>query len=130
MASSDNAEHKELVPTEVLQFPSVEQMEVDPKLEIEPERESWMTPLKSFLVNGTLPTKKSERRAVIRKASRYVLQGNVLYRQGFSMPLLWCIAYEDIKRVLKEAHEGECGDHTGGKRWQRRYCDMAIFGLP
>ena len=44
MASSDNPEHTELVPIEVLQFPSVDQMEVDPVLEIEPERESWMTP--------------------------------------------------------------------------------------
>ena len=69
MASSDDPEVTGLAPVEVLRSPSIDQMEIDLILETEPERESWMTPLKNFLMNGTLSTKKSERRKVIRKAA-------------------------------------------------------------
>ena len=115
LASSDNPEGTEVIPIETLESPSFESMEMEFVLETEPEKESWMTPIKNFLKNGTLPSKKSEKRAVVRKATRYVMQDDTLYRQGFSMPLLRCIAHDDIKRVLREVHEGECGDHTGGQ---------------
>ena len=114
LASSDNPEETEMVPIETLGSPSFELMEIELAFEVEPERESWMTPIKNFLRNGVLPPKKSERRAIVRKATRYILQDNTLYRQGFSMPLLRCIAHDDIRSVLREVHKGECGDHTGG----------------
>lgn len=78
--SSDNPKDIEMVPIEVLKSPSIDQMEVDPVLETEPERESLMTLIKNILQNGTLPMKKSERWAVVRKASRYVIQDRALYR--------------------------------------------------
>ena len=86
-----------------------------------------MTPIKNFLKNGTLPSKKSEKRAVVRKATRYVIQDDTLYRQGFSMPLLRCIAHDDIKRVLREVHEGECGDHTGGQTLAKKILRYRYF---
>lgn len=39
----------------------------------------------------------------------------VLYRKGFSVPLLWCAAHDEAKQVLTEVHEGACGDHTRGQ---------------
>ena len=38
-----------------------------------------------------------------------------MYRRGYSVPLLRCIAHDEIKRILHDVHEGECGDHTGGQ---------------
>ena len=90
-------------------------MEVDFVLEIEIEKESWMTSFMQYMLHGVLPKRRSERRQVICKASRYVMQDGAMYQKGFSTPLLRCIAHDEIKRVLKEVHEGECGDHTGGQ---------------
>ena len=80
LASSDNPEETEMVLIEILESPSFDLMEVELALEIDPERESWMTSIKNFLKDGTLLLRKSERRAVRRKATRYVLQDGVLYR--------------------------------------------------
>lgn len=38
-----------------------------------------------------------------------------MYRRGYSIPLLRCIAHDEIKRVLHDVHKGECGDHTRGQ---------------
>ena len=52
-----------------------------------------------------------------------------MYRRGYSIPLLRCIAHDEVKRVLHDVHEGECGDHTRGKHLPRKYSDMDIIGL-
>ncbi|XP_047171035.1 uncharacterized protein LOC124839305 [Vigna umbellata] len=38
-----------------------------------------------------------------------------LYKRGFSLPLLKCVAAEEAEYVMKELHEGACGMHT----WQQ-----------
>lgn len=83
--------------------------------EATPERESWMTPIRNYLERGTLPERRSEKRQVLWKISRFVIQDGILYIRGFSVPLLRCIAHDEIKRMLHEVHEEECGDHTGGQ---------------
>ena len=50
-----------LVPIETLYAPSIDVMEVDFALETEIEKESWITPFKQYLLNGTLPERRSER---------------------------------------------------------------------
>lgn len=47
--------------------------------------------------------------------------------KGFSVTLLQCIAHDEIKRVLKEVHEGECGDHNGGQALAKKYLVMDII---
>ena len=43
------------------------------------------------------------------------------------MPLLRCIAHDDIRRVLQEVHEGECGDHTGGQTLAKKVLRYGYF---
>ena len=38
-----------------------------------------------------------------------------LYKRGYGTPLLRCVSKEDGHYVLKEIHEGICGNHTGGR---------------
>jgi len=86
-----------------------------------------MTPIKNYILHGILPEKGSERRKVFWKASRYIVQGGILYRIGFSMPLLRCVAHDEIKRMLKEVHEGACGDHTGGQTLAKKIVRYGYF---
>jgi hypothetical protein len=46
-------------------------------------------------------------------SARYVLIGGVLYRRGYIEPLLKCLTNSEAEYVLKEIHEGVCGNHSG-----------------
>lgn len=46
-----------------------------------------------------------------RNVSRYRIIQGVLYRKGFSMPLLQCVDELEEVRVMQEVHEGVCGNH-------------------
>ncbi|XP_075515413.1 uncharacterized protein LOC142550056 [Primulina tabacum] len=85
------------------------------KEEILPAPEySWMTPLIKFIINNELPKDKARAQKIKRKALRFVLLNNVLYRRLFQGPLLKCLSTMEVDYVLREIHEGCCGEHLGG----------------
>ncbi|CAL2276516.1 unnamed protein product [Prunus armeniaca] len=57
------------------------------------EDPSWQDPIIDYLVNGNLPTDKSEVRKVQQKAARYYMHGDKLIRRSYSGPHLTCIKY-------------------------------------
>ena len=96
---------------EVQYVPSIDLLEVQ---QIE-DRESWMTPIVSYLKDGKLPEGKDEARKLRIRAARYVLMDEVLYKRGFSQPYLRCLAPHEANYVLREIHEGACGNHSGAR---------------
>lgn len=54
-------------------------------------------------------------RKLTRQAAHYLLIDGVLYKRGFSLPLLKCLTLEDAEYVLREIHEGICGSDTGAR---------------
>ncbi|XP_050276061.1 uncharacterized protein LOC126718038 [Quercus robur] len=77
--------------------------------------ENWMAPIVSYLKDGRLPEARDEAKKLRIKAARYVLMDEVLYRRGFSQPYLRCLAPEEANYVLREVHEGACGNHSGAR---------------
>ncbi|KAL2510546.1 RNase H domain-containing protein [Abeliophyllum distichum] len=73
-----------------------------------------MDPILAFLKAQTLPTDKDETRKLRRRAAHFVLSEDVLYKRGYSMPLLRCMGVNEADYVLREIHEGICGNHSGG----------------
>lgn len=114
LASLSEAQQMGLVPVETLSSTSINQMEIDRIFEVVLDKESWMNPFRNYLEHGILPERRSEKRQILRKASRFTIQNGVIYRRGYSIPLLRCISHNEIKRVLRDVHEGECGDHIEG----------------
>ena len=47
----------------------------------------------------------------MRKALRYVIVNEKLYKRSFNIPFLLCLHPEDVNYVLGEIHEGVCGNH-------------------
>jgi len=86
-------------------------MEVDPTQD-EPE---WAMEIINFLRNGLLLEDKVAPWKVKIKATRFCLLGEVLYKRGYSEPLLKCLSKTEADYVLKEIHEGVCRDHSGGR---------------
>ena len=80
----------------------------------------WRTTIVAYLRDGTLPKDKSDARRIRTKAARFSLINSILYRWSFSGPYTRCLSEQEATYVLKEIHEGECGNHFSG----RSLCNM------
>ncbi|KAM6556222.1 hypothetical protein CsatB_003241 [Cannabis sativa] len=112
LASTREAELLDVIPVDVLAHPTINQeaiMEIDTTQEV-----TWMTPIVAYLEKGILPDDNMEARKLRQRATRYVIYDGRLYRRSFSQPLLKCIDGEDCDYILREVHEGICGNHTKG----------------
>ena len=74
---------------------------------------SWMDLIWDYLLNGTLPSDPKEASKLKARSSRFVLLRGTLYKRGFFVPLLKCITKENADYILREVHEGICGNYIG-----------------
>jgi ribonuclease HI len=93
---------------------------ITPKLYVmETEEKStspeWATDVIQYLRDESLPRDKLLSRKVKMHSARYVLIGGVLYRRGYTEPLLKCLTNSEAEYVLREIHEGVCGNHSGSR---------------
>ena len=63
--------------------------------------------------DGILPNEKEAARKLKVRAARFVLIKDFLYKRGFSRPYLRCLGNEEANYVMREVHEGICGNHLG-----------------
>ncbi|GJS59897.1 reverse transcriptase domain-containing protein [Tanacetum coccineum] len=80
---------------------------------VEEEGHTWMTPVYEYLTKEILPEDKKKARVVRRKASRYTVINETLYKKSFLGLWLRCIGPLQANYVLKEIHEGSCSMHSG-----------------
>ncbi|KAM1477143.1 hypothetical protein ACFXTO_039042 [Malus domestica] len=76
---------------------------------------SWITPIYGFLAHGTLPNDKVQAKEIRYKATRYLIINDQLYKWGFNLPYLRCLTPAEAETVIREIHEGVCGDHAGSR---------------
>ena len=74
-----------------------------------------MTPIASFLQDECLPQDAEEAKKIKKRAAKFTILNDTLYKRGFSMPYLKCVDEDKAKYILEEIHEGVCGDHAGPK---------------
>ena len=72
---------------------------------------SWMDPIWDYLIEGLLPNDLKEESKLRSRSARFTIHQGALYKRGFFTPILKCIAKEDADYVLREVHEGVCGNH-------------------
>ena len=70
-----------------------------------------MTPITFYLKDGILLDDKEAARKLKVQATRFILIKDVLYKKGFSRPYLRCLIPEEADYVMREVHEGICGNH-------------------
>nr|GFA10770.1 reverse transcriptase domain-containing protein [Tanacetum cinerariifolium] len=79
---------------------------------VEEEGHTW-TSVYEYFMEGILPEEKKKSRTVRRKAGRYAVINEVLYKKSFLGPWLWCVRPLQANYVLREIHEGSCSMHAG-----------------
>ncbi|XP_030487215.2 uncharacterized protein LOC115704137 [Cannabis sativa] len=86
-----------------------------------------MTPIAAYLNTEELPDNSNEARKMRRKAARYIIVEGVMYRGGFSMPLLRCVTQEEAVRLLSEVHDGFCGNHAARHSFSKKILRQGYF---
>ncbi|XP_075670318.1 uncharacterized protein LOC142640110 [Castanea sativa] len=76
-------------------------------------RDRSLTLIVSFPQDGHLPQEAKEAKKIKKRAVRFTILNDTLYKRGFSMPYLKYVDEEEAKYILEEIHEGVCGDHAG-----------------
>ncbi|XP_052203102.1 uncharacterized protein LOC127808572 [Diospyros lotus] len=100
------------IPIDFLAVPSTEKRTETLTVELRPD--SWMKPIIDYLQGGQLPNDKLEARCLRARAVRYCICNDMLYKRGFSIPLLRCIDEPDFQAILNEIHAGHCSNHAWG----------------
>ncbi|XP_074336155.1 uncharacterized protein LOC141673317 [Apium graveolens] len=101
----------EQIPLGIQEIPSILEMSVFQMQEV--LQETWMSPILNYIRTGTFPEDKLQARRLRYQATRYVEYDGVLFKRGFNQSLLQCVDLEG-NYILKERHEGICGNHSRG----------------
>ncbi|KAF2615442.1 hypothetical protein F2Q70_00012266 [Brassica cretica] len=107
----------------VLQWPATLEESQHEEVSAIEQGETWMTLLVRYLENDILPEDRNKSRKIKKKAARYSISWEKLYRRSFSGPYLRCVTPREAARILIELHEGDCGSHSSGRNlvlWARR----------
>ena len=76
---------------------------------------SWMDLIWDLLIEGLLPNDPKEASKLRTRSARFTIHRGSLYKQGFFTPILKCITGEDTDYLLREVHEGVCGNYIGAR---------------
>ena len=113
LATAPQEDLGRLTPIEYLAEPSIDLCDVVvAPVESEP---SWMDPIWDYIIDGSLPDDPKEAAKIRARSARFTNHKGSLYKRGFFTPILKCIAGKNTEYVLREVHEGICGNHIGAR---------------
>jgi len=79
----------------------------------------WRDPIIAYVKDGILSDDRVEVQKLQHLATRYTLLGDVLYKKSHSElhsdPYLRCLGPDKARKVMQEIHDGDCGNHVGGR---------------
>ena len=84
--------------------------------DVEIPADDWRSPFIKYLVDAIVPHDKIETERLVRCSKHYILVDNVLMRKNAKEELLQkCVSTEEGKEILKDIHEGTCGNHAASR---------------
>ncbi|KAL2230407.1 UNVERIFIED_CONTAM: Gag-Pol polyprotein [Sesamum indicum] len=87
----------------------------------------WIEDITAYLKEGVLPADLGHARRVKFKAPRFALVGTQLYKRTIEGPLLKCLDDPQARYVLREIHEGSCGNHSGARSLAQKVTRQGYF---
>ena len=104
------------IPVGFIEEPSIQ---IEAAITADKVKDDWRTPIVTYLKEGSLPADKQEARKIRTKAARFSMISDCLYHRSFNGPYARCLDDIETVYVLKEIHEGECGNYS----WGRSLCN-------
>ena len=114
LTKAASAEHM-IIPGNVLSFVQLCPLIDSNNIQEIGSESNWTALLISYLKNGVLPDGREAARKLKVQAVRFVLIRDVMYKRGFSRLYLRCLGTEEANYVMREIHEGICGNHSGSR---------------
>ncbi|KAJ9552166.1 hypothetical protein OSB04_016211 [Centaurea solstitialis] len=125
LGSAFNEPTLENIPIIHLTMSSIEAKE---KVQMVEEIYNWSLDIWNYLKYDRLPDDKMEARKTKVKASRYTIFEGRLYRKSTSGLILRCItSQKHMNQILQEMHDGECGNHSGGRSLANRISRQGYY---
>ncbi|XP_073153413.1 uncharacterized protein [Henckelia pumila] len=87
----------------------------------------WRYDMHKYLIKKELPSDNKKAKEVKRRALRFVVIDQILFKRSFSQPLLKCLGPDEANYVLREIHEGSCGSHLGSLALARKALLAGFF---
>ena len=69
----------------------------------------------SYLKDRLLSKDREEARKLRVRVAKFILMDKVLYKRGFSQTYLRCLTSNESHYILRDVHEGACGNYSGAK---------------
>ncbi|KAL2250014.1 UNVERIFIED_CONTAM: Retrovirus-related Pol polyprotein from transposon opus [Sesamum indicum] len=91
------------------------------------EKPSWKDEIVQYLKGEILPTDPIAARRVKARAAHFTLVNEQLYKRTIEGPLLKCLVPEKAEYVMREIHEGSCGNHSGGRSLAQKVIRQGYF---
>ena len=88
---------------------------------------TWMDDIAKYLKSGELPFYKLLACQIRYQLTRFCLLQWTLYKRSFSGPLLRCFLPKETKYIIREIHEGICGNHSGTRSIVRKAIRQRYF---
>jgi hypothetical protein len=123
LASTKKPGNNRTVIQDTITKPSAESVEVL----LVVEGNDWIHPIIRYRQEEILPSKKDEAIKLKKAVIYYAMIGDKLYKREFATPMLLCVGELESQRILKEIHEGSCGNHIGGRSLAGKVIRVGFF---
>ncbi|XP_057956315.1 uncharacterized protein LOC131149676 [Malania oleifera] len=126
LASATGSEWKDTIYLERIGKPLYEEDRIN-SVASEFNKDDWRASLFLYLQDGSLPEDNKEAQKVRRKATRYTLMGQELHRRSLTLPYLRCLSKDEGEYILREIHEGVCGNHLASRALAHKAMRQGFF---
>ncbi|KAL2226693.1 UNVERIFIED_CONTAM: Retrovirus-related Pol polyprotein from transposon opus [Sesamum indicum] len=97
------------------------------EVQVVSEAESWKDEIIKYLENNILPTDPVAAKRVKFRATRFTMLSGQLYKRTLDGPLLKCLDEERALYLMREIHEGSCGNHSGVRLLAQKIIRQGYF---
>ncbi|XP_073153635.1 uncharacterized protein [Henckelia pumila] len=87
----------------------------------------WKYDIHRYLTKDELLSDNKKARKIKIGAPRFVMIGRILFKRSFSQPLFKCLGTDEANYVLRDIHEGCCGNHLGSIALSRKSILAGFF---
>ncbi|GFS37343.1 hypothetical protein Acr_00g0051440 [Actinidia rufa] len=120
------------IPLEYLSCPSIEVAKSAYQANTGP---TWLDNIIVYLKTRVLPSNKLQARWIQYRSAKFCILNGILYKQSFSGPLLRCLRPNEVDYVMREIHEGICGNHSGARSLMKKAIlqesvILVVIGIP